>query len=423
MRSHLDFPRAPVPPLARIRRALPAGHIGSPCHYVREKLLGTGLRSKVSHGARIAITAGSRGMGGFTELLKGIVAAVKECEGEPFIIPAMGSHGGATAEGQTRILDLLGVTEQEVGARVRATMETVPLGTARNGAAVHLDALAADADGIIVLGRTKTHPESAEGLASGLLKMVVVGLGKQRGAQQAHSHGLWESLRLVAPLTLAKAKVLFGVAVVENGYRQPMHIEVVPPRYDAFLEADERLLEVAKPHVAKLPFDRLDLLIVDEVGKTISGSGMDLNVIGSYRATGKGPRKPDIKRIVALSLTKPSLGNGLGIGLADFTTRRFLEEYDAGATYVNLLTAMEPDSTTREGSLPLALDSDREAIEVAMYSALPARAPRVCRIRNTAQLGEMWVSQWLLDEIGGQAGIAVADPLGELPFDDSGNLW
>jgi uncharacterized protein (DUF362 family) len=422
MNARIPFPRLALPPMARIRRKLRSDHVPDPRHEVRQQLLDLGLREKVKSGARIAITAGSRGMGGLVEILCGAVDAVKEAGGEPFIVPAMGSHGGAVPEGQSEILRLLGVTADAVGAPVRATMDTYVLGNSKNGAAVHIDRNAADADGILVLGRTKTHPESAEKLASGLLKMTTVGLGKQRGAQEAHSHGLWDSVRRVPEVAIPKSKILFGVAVVENGYRQPAVIEVVPASYEAFLKADERLLEVAKPHLAKLPFRKLDLLIVDEIGKTISGSGMDLNVIGHKRATGEAQRgEPQITRIVALSLTTASLGNGLGIGLADFTTRRFLDAYDAGVSYVNLLTAMEPGSTTKEGPVPLALDSDREAAEVALYSALPQSAPRVCRIVSTARLDEMWVSEPLLKEL--DEDVVVEDAARELAYDSEGNLF
>jgi len=418
MRPRMEYPRRPLPPMARIRRSFPDEHLPSPRREVTQQLLQLGLREKLRPGARVAITAGSRGIGGLVELLAGIVDAVRQAGGEPFIVPAMGSHGGAVAEGQTEILRLLGVTENSVGAAVRSSMETFMLGPAKNGAMAHLDRLAAEADGIIVLGRTKTHPESAERLASGLLKMVTIGLGKQRGAQQAHSHGLWESVRQVPQVTLAHSKVLFGVAVVENAYRKPMIVEVVHPVYQAFLDSDERLLKIAKPNVPKLPFDNLDLLIVDEIGKTISGSGMDLNVIGRYRATGKGPEKPAIKRIVALSLTEASLGNGLGIGLADFTTQRFLDAYDPGVTYVNLLTAQEPESTLREGPLPLALPTDREAVEVAYYSALPEDGGRICRVRNTASLDEMWISESLVEEARKQPDIAILEPPRAMPYDD-----
>jgi hypothetical protein len=333
----------------------------------------------------------------------------------------MGSHGGATPEGQVEILERLGATETAVRAPVLATMETLALGTARNGAVAHLDRLAAGADGIIVLGRVKTHPENAEGLASGLLKMVTVGLGKQTGAQEAHSHGLWDSVREVPRVTLANAKVLFGVAVVENGFRQPVHVEVVPATYEAFHDADVRLLKIAKRYFAKIPFERLDLLIVDELGKSISGTGMDLNVIGKWRATG-GPHEPDFHRIVVLSLTPPSLGNGLGIGLADFTTRRFMDAYDPGVTYVNLLTATEPGSSSREGPLPLALPTDREAVEVALYTTLAGDRPRVCRIKNTGRLDEFWVSEGLLEEVRRNSKLTVLEPPAPLPFDQGGNL-
>lgn len=423
MKPHMDYPRHKLPPMARIRRAFPDQHLPDPRLEVRQQLLHLGLREKVKPGARIAITAGSRGMGGLLPLLAGIADAVKEAGGEPFVVPAMGSHGGSVPEGQTEILRLLGVSDESVGAPIRSTMDTFTLGQAKNGAMAHLDRFAAEAAGIIVLGRTKTHPESAEKLASGLLKMTTVGLGKQKGAQQAHNHGLWDSVRQVPQVTLAQSKILFGVAVVENAYRQPMVVEVVPGKYEAFLDSDQRLLKIAKLNVPKLPFGKIDLLIVDEIGKTVSGSGMDLNVIGHYRATGKGPHTPEIKRIVALSLTKPSLGNGLGIGLADFTTRRFMDAYDPAVTYVNLLTATEPGSTSREGPLPLALDNDREAIEVAMYSALADRGARVCRIQNTADLAEMWISESLLDEARKDSTITVTEQPHEFPYDASGNLF
>ena len=423
MSETMPFPQRDVPPLARVRQRLSSDHVEDVRRETRERLLTAGLREKIKPGAVVAVTAGSRGMGGFVELVSGCVDAIKACGGEPFVMPAMGSHGGATAAGQTEILRRLGVTEESVGAPVRATMHTRALGTSETGAIAHLDDLAAVADGVIVLGRTKTHPENAAGVASGLLKMVTVGLGKQAGAQEAHTHGLWDSVKAVPKLTMRKAKILFGVAVVENAFRQPVIIEVVPPVYNAFKEADERLLEAAKPHVAKLPFQQLDLLVVDELGKNISGTGMDLNVVGNWRMSG-GAHEPDFRRIAVLSLTHASLGNGLGIGLADFTTRRFMEEYDAAVTYVNLLTATEPGAlNTREGPLPLALPSDREAIGVALFSALASERPRVCRIRNTARLDEFWVSEALLEEVAENDSLSVEEQPAPVEFDAAGNLF
>jgi hypothetical protein len=419
----MPWPKRPLPKMARVSQQLRGEHIEDPRADVRQRLMDEGLRNKIRQGDRVAITAGSRGIGGFVELLSGIADAVKAAGGKPFVVPAMGSHGSATAEGQTELLRRLGASEQTLGAPVHSTMETFALGTSETGAVAHIDKAAAEADGIIVLGRVKTHPEGGEGLASGLLKMTAIGLGKQAGAQEAHNHGLWPSVKAVPKLSLVKSRILFGVAVVENAYRQPVHIEVVPASYDAFKMTDERLLELAKPHVAKIPFAELDLLIVDEIGKTISGTGMDLNVIGPWRVSG-GKREPNFSRIVALSLTFGSLGNGLGIGLADFTTERFKREFDPVATYINLLTAAEPDSmNSREGPLPLALASDREAIEVALYSALPPERPRVCRIQSTAHLSEFWVSEGMLDEVNKNPRLTLLAPPEPVQFDAQSNLF
>lgn len=419
----MELFRQPVPPLARVQQKLRNEHITDVRAETRQKLLAAGLRNKIKPGDKIGITAGSRGIGGFAELLNGIIDAIKSLGGKPIILPAMGSHGGATAGGQTEILRRLGVNETDVLAPVQATMETFALGNSDSGAVAHLDRIAAEADGVIVLGRVKTHPENAEGVASGLLKMTTVGLGKQIGAQEAHSHGLWESVEAVPKITLAKAKILFGIAVVENAFRQPVDIEVVPGNYEAFLDADKRLLKVASPHVAKIPFQKLDLLIVDELGKTISGTGMDLNVIGNWRLKG-GAREPDYFRIVALSLTRGSLGNGLGIGLADFTTERFARDFDFASTYMNLLTATEPDAmNTNEGRLPLALSNDREAIEVALQSSLAKNNPRICRIKNTAALDEFFVSETLLDEVKANSELEILESAQPLQFDERGNLF
>ena len=417
----LPLPRRALPRFAEVHQHLPSDSIADPRTDVREKLATVPAFRSGVRGRRIAITAGSRGIGGFVPLLAGIADAVRAAGGEPFLVPAMGSHGGATAEGQAEILRRLGATPEATGAPVVSGLATRELGVAANGAVVHVDRHAIEAGGIVVLGRVKTHPESAGELASGLLKMCTIGLGKQAGAQEAHGHGLWDSVREVPKLQLAQAPILCGVAVVENGYREPCAIEVVPPRYEAFLEADRRLLEVAKRHLAKIPFEALDVLVVDELGKTVSGAGMDPNVIGTWRLEG-GPRTPDYRRIAVLSLTDASLGNGLGIGMADFTTRRFAESYDAEVTYVNLLTATEPGGNTREGRLPIALESDRAAMEVALFSSLAGPAPRVCWIRNTARLDTLWASEALLEEIDGDGALEVVGRPAPLWFDEAGDL-
>ncbi len=408
--------------MARVRQRLPAARVRDVRGEVKQKMDASGIRGKISAGSRIAITAGSRGIGGLAELVAGIADAVRSWGAEPFIVPAMGSHGGATAQGQSEILRRLGLSGQSAGAPICSSMETRQLGVSESGAAAYMDRFAFEAGGIIVLGRTKTHPESAGELASGLLKMCTIGLGKQVGAHQAHSHGLWDSVRAVPKLQLAKSPILCGLAVVENGYREPCVIEVVPPEYEAFLEADIRLLRIAKQHLAHIPFEDLDLLVVDELGKTVSGAGMDPNVIGHWRSSNVS-QHPNYRRIVVLSLTHPSLGNGLGIGMADFTTRRFAGAYDPAVSYINLLTASEPGGNTREGPLPLALKSDREAMEVGLFSSLAGRESRICRIRNTAALAEIWVSEALLPDVKSNPKLEVLSEPEPLAFNAEGNLF
>lgn len=418
----MEFPARPCPELAPVRQQLSQEKIDDVLAHTRQALQSIHFRSKLKPGQRIAITAGSRGTGGLLPILQALAAEIREAGAEPFVIPAMGSHGGATPEGQKQILEGLGLGEDALGMPICPTMDSVELGTSETGAVAHLDRNAAEADGIVVLGRVKTHPSCAGELASGLLKMTVVGLGKQAGAQSAHNHGLWDSVRAVPKITLARSKVLCGVAVVENAFRQPVAVEAIPGDYDSFLQADIRLLREAKRHLPKIPYSQLDLLIVDRLGKNISGTGMDPNVIGHWRLKG-GPPEPDYHRLVVLSLTPESLGNGLGIGMADFTTRRFADAFDWGVTWINVLTSVGPKSNPREGNLPLPLPSDREAIEVALYSALAGKHPRVCRIQDTADLTRFWISPGLLEETRANANLEVEGEFAPLAYDEHGNLF
>lgn len=396
----LDLPRQECPKMVKVRRRFADEHISDLRAETGKRLIAAGLR--LNPGDRIGITAGSRDMGGFVQLLQGIADAIRHAGGIPVLLPSMGSHGGATVEGQTEVLRRLGVTADSIESEILATMDTHELGGSATGATAHLDAGAASLAGIIVLGWTKAHPESAEGLASGLLKMTAVGLGNQLGAREVHRHGLWASVRAVAKVTLARSKILFGVAVVENAYRKPVIVEVVPATYDAFLEADQRLLRASHAYFATLPFENLDLLIIDRFGKNIAGTGMHPSVVGRWRFGADGLRSPNIRRVVPLSLTPESLGNGIGIGCADFTTQRFAQEFSPAATYINVVTASEPGGmNTREGPLPLALPTDRDAIEVALASAVAEAPPRVCRIESTSHLEEFWISEALREEVSG----------------------
>ncbi len=415
----MELPRMALPEIVRVRQALPPDHLADVEGEVRQRLRAAGLGDKVTPGQRVAITAGSRGMGGSLAILTGIVAEVQGCGAQPFLVPAMGSHGGATAAGQAAILHGYGITEESVGCPIRATMDTVCLGRAANGAAVHYDRHAYEADATIVLGRCKTHPILHEGNGSGVLKMTTIGLGKQRGAQEAHAHGLAASVQRVPEVALARGNVILGINVVENGYRQPYRIDVVEP--GEFWDADRRCLALARAFVARVPFHALDVLVVGAIGKDISGAGMDPNVTGFWRAEGAGARVPDFTRIVALDLTGETQGNALGIGQADFTTRRLVEKIDHHATAINMLTAASREGRLLEAAVPLALDSDREAIAVALRAAVPAGPARVCWIKNTDELGELWVSEALLPEVRQNPQL---EPLGEpgpWPFDAAGN--
>jgi hypothetical protein len=416
----MELPRMALPNIVKVRQALPPDHIADIGGEVRRRLQAAGLEDKLTPGQRVAITAGSRGMGGFKEILTAIVVQVQACGAEPFLIPAMGSHGGATAEGQVAILNGYGITEEAIGCPIRATMETICLGRAENGAEVHYDRYAYEADATIVVGRCKTHPILHEGNGSGVLKMTTIGLGKQKGAQEAHAHGLAESVQQVPKVALAKGNVILGVNVVENGYRQPYHIEVVEPT--DFWEADRRCLELARAFVARIPFHELDVLVISYIGKNISGAGMDPNVTGFWRAEGKGEHVPNFTRIVVLDLTEETQGNALGVGQADFTTRRLVEKIDHQATAINMLTAASRGGRMIEAAVPIALDTDREAIAVALRAAVPEGPARICWIKNTDELGELWVSQAVLPQVRQNPQLAVLGEPAPWPFDAAGNL-
>jgi len=420
----VEYPRCELPKFVKVRQYLPDEHIDDVRNHVIDQFKSSGLLSHLSGGKRVAISAGDRGIGLYHEILRGIIDAVKDAGGEPFLFNAIGSHGGATVEGQREVLKLHGITEENLGAPVEVTMDTAALGKAENGAEAHLNKAAYEADATIVVSQVAVHPVLTEGIASGLMKMVTIGCGAQAGPAWAHSHGLAESVRLVPKVTIPNSNIIAGVAIVCNGYNKPHTIEIVSP--DNFEQTDERLLILQKGLMKVIPFDHLHVLAIDLIGKNIAGSGMDPNVIGFWRIKG-GPHTPDFRRIVVFDLTEVSRGNGIGVGLADFTTKKFVDKFDWNACYINLLTGRDPNGRLIEGQLPLALANDREALEVALYSALPEGSDeprRIVRVRNTRSLDVMYISEALIPE-------AVQDPsaevLGEpkdMTFDDSGNaVW
>jgi hypothetical protein len=328
----------------------------------------------------------------------------------------MGSHGGATVEGQRHVLAEYGITEATVGAPIRATMDTVELGTLPSGAVVHFDANAARADATIVVNRVKAHTAFRGEIESGLCKMTAIGLGKQPGAEQIHAYGLRDQIPLAATLSLERSNVVAGLALVENATHELAVIRATAP--DGFLDTDRELLRTANAYLPRIPFDHLHLLVVGWLGKNVSGSGMDYNVVGMWRRIG-GEHLPDFERIVVLDLTEESDGNGLGVGIADFTTRRLYDKLDLGKMYTNGITA----GALAAIKIPIVLDSDRQAIEVALHSiGHGGSAARVAIVRSTLDLETMWVSEALVDEVARNSRLEVLGPPAELAFERDGRL-
>lgn len=391
------------------RRAL-----AEPGRTLRERLQASPAMAALRPGMQVAITAGSRGIAHLAELIAAVVQEVRAHGAEPFVVPGMGSHGGATAEGQARMLAGLGVDEHTVGAPIRSSMEVVEVGRTPAGWPVYCDRLAFSSDWIVVLNRVKPHTAFKSEIESGLLKMLAVGLGKRRGAETVHAHGLAEGVLEIGRVVLARAPIGVGVAVVENAEDETYDIAVVPP--GQFEATDRRLLVTAKELLPRLPFDDLDVLIVREMGKNISGTGMDSNVIGIGRRIG-GSWKPEIARLVVLDLTPESHGNALGIGLADLTTRRLVDSIDLHATYTNVITT----GFLGTARIPMTLDSDQEAIAVALTGYDPSTVRLAC-VKNTLELENIEVSEGLLEAARCRPSLAVLGELGPLRFDGNGRL-
>jgi hypothetical protein len=410
-----DYPSLPLPKFFGIRQQLPTDHLPDPAAAVTAELERIALQERIQPGASVAITAGSRGIAAIPLILRTVCEYVRTCGGQPFIVPAMGSHGGATVEGQRHVLAEYGITEKSVGAPIRATMETVELGQLPGGARVFMDAYAAAADATIVVNRVKAHTAFRGPIESGLCKMTCIGLGKAEGAEQTHAYGLRDTIPQAASLALESGNVIAGLALVENAAHQLAIVKAALS--DEFLDTDRELLKEANAYLPRVPFDHLHVLVVTQLGKNISGSGMDYNVVGMWRRIG-GERVPDFERIVVLDLTDESDGNGLGVGIADFTTRRLHAKLDLPKMYLNGLTSQALEAI----KIPIVLESDRQALEVALHAVGHSAGARVAVIRSTLDLDELLVSQSLWDEVASNPRLEVIHPTGDLHFDSDGRL-
>ncbi len=414
----MDFPH-----MYCIRQKVEAPKVENIEAAVTQELAGLDLASRIRPGDRIAITGGSRGIQHIDKILKTMIDILKSHGGAPFIVPAMGSHGNGTAEGQLEILNSLNISEETMGVPIHSSMEVVQIATSSHGFPVWVDKHAATADKVVVMNRIKPHTEFEGPIESGLMKMMAIGLGKHKGCFDVHKQtvnfGYSQVIPEIGSLILDRLPVLFGVGIVENIYDETACIKACLP--EDFLSTESALLAKAKTFMARLPFDQIDILILDEMGKNISGTGMDTNVIGRIMFIGEQePDTPKITRIVVLDLTAPSHGNAIGIGLADFTTQKVIKKLNTQAMATNAITAMTPE----KARIPVSLATDRAAIEAALQT-IGAVAPvdaRIVHIKNTLEMGMLHVSQALKREVEENNDLELISDIGPLKFEENDRL-
>lgn len=392
----------PMPLGLWVHQRFDRGNLADVRAAVREQVASTGVDARIPAGGRVAIAVGSRGLACLPEIVATVAEIVRGRGAVPFIVPAMGSHGGATAEGQRQVLADYSVSEAALGIEVRASMDVVELGRLDSGMPVFFDREAYEADGIIAVNRVKPHTCFRGPIESGLVKILAIGLGKHRGASSLHAAGFCrfpELLPEAARMILARTRVLFGIATIENATEGVAVIEAIPA--EEILRRERELLAVAREKMGRLLFDSCDVLVVDEIGKDISGDGMDPNVTGRYsEPTMTGVDGFQVQRIVVLGLTSGTHGNASGIGVADITTQDVLDRMDFVQTYTNAVTSRVLTSAR----LPIVMPAARSAVALALLTVTgvsPEKA-RVVRIHNTLQLERIWVSESMWDELSGR---------------------
>jgi len=408
-----------LPRMVRVRQEFPTPGACDVDVEIRRQIDAPDIARRIPRGP-VAVAVGSRGVAEIPRITKAVVNALRRHGAQPFIVPAMGSHGGATAEGQREVLAGLGVTEAAVGAPIVSSMDVVELGRLADGSGVYWDREAHRAGAAVAVGRVKPHTAFRGVIESGLVKMAVIGLGKQRGAQSMHAPGfggfadrLVEGYGIVA----RRAPLLFGVGTIEDAYDVPVQVAVVSP--EAFLEREPALLERARSLMARLPVTAADVLVVQEIGKNISGDGMDPNITGRY-PTPFASGGPVIRKIAVLDLTDETQGNANGVGMADLIAQRVLEKTDLRATYMNALTSTVIDSVR----LPMVLATDRDVLDAAVLTAprIDGGETRLVYIRNTLALREVAVSEALVPKLLPHAQVAAGAAPAALSFTAGGVL-
>lgn len=412
------------PRIFKIRQKIATPRLADVEKEMHELLDRFDLASKVKAGERIAITAGSRGIRDKAKVLRVIVSRLKSLQAKPFIVPCMGSHGGATAAGQVKVLHHLGITEEFVGAPIVSSMEVKEIGRTKFGTPVLIDRnICEQADKIIVVNRIKPHTDFDFDIESGLNKMMIIGMGKHKGALTAHrltiKYGFPTMLSEIQPIILKALPFFLGVGIIENQYDQTASLHLLTP--ENFWEGEKPLLKKAKEIMPRLPFKQIDILVVDEIGKNISGAGLDPNVTGRLYFIGSPPLKePKITRIFVRDLTPETEGNAIGIGFAEYTTQRLVKKIDPVATAINSITGMGPECAR----IPIAFEKDQEALQAALDNSgvLDVKDLRLVWIKNTLELEYLWAAESMLPEVKANPNLEIVSDLQEIPFDDQGNM-
>ncbi len=410
-----------LPKMIRIKQSFINQKVSDVSGKITQQITSLSPSFSTQPGQSVAIACGSRGISNYPEIVKATVDNLKTLGLQPFLVPAMGSHGAGTAEGQERVLQHLGLTEDRVGAPVRSSLDVVDLGKTAEGIPVMVDRLANEADHIVVINRIKKHTDFIGEFESGLMKMMVIGLGKISGAGLYHqammSFGSSEVVATGARHVLKHCKILFGIAAIENGYGEVADIGVFPA--DQIEESEKRFLKRSMEISPSLPFDEADIIVIDEIGKEISGAGFDTRVVGRIRLPGTAePKKPRIKRIILSDITDISEGNATGFGLADIITRRLADKVDQECTDTNTIVSMALEM----GKTPLVMPNDIDALELAIRCVgfVPSDQIKIIHIKNTLCLAEIDVSEAFAYQIEEHPELKIIRPASDMEFDSQG---
>jgi hypothetical protein len=399
------------PKWTHVRQSLDRTRNDDPYRSVSDQLSAMADRLPLFRGKRIAITAGSRCIANLVPITKAVIDHVLSKEGRPFVVPAMGSHGGATADGQVKVLEEYGLTEDTLGVPIQSSMEVVQLGIVED-IPVYMDRFAHEADGIVVINRIKPHQAFRGDIQSGLNKMLAVGLGKKEGADAVHATGRIDMLGTIGDYIRSRVPVMFGVAILENAYEETRDVAVLAP--DQFKAYDQAWVNISRSIMPKIPIRQLDLVIVDAMGKDVSGSGMDTNVVGFTRRLTKSGQVA--VPLAVLDLTEKTEGNALGVGLADFTTRRLVEKINYQTTYTNVLAT----GIYSTGRIPLTFETDKEILDAVLGKLEHPESARIIRIENTLHLDRFLATESLIGEIAEQGLLETVGEITETCFSSEG---